>query len=99
PLQTSPLFPYTPLFRSDADPDTANNGASISFTINEPPPDSADLVLSLSPSASQFITGENLVMTYAVSNQGPNDATTVSVIHELRSEEHTSELQSRENLV
>jgi len=68
---------------ADEDPDTANNGASLSFTINEPPDDSADLSLSISPSVSQVITGESLVMTYAVSNQGPNHATNVSVIHEL----------------
>lgn len=68
---------------ADDDPDTANNGASLSFTINEPPADSADLVLSISPSASQFITGESLVMTYVVSNQGPNDASNVSVSHVL----------------
>ena len=68
---------------ADDDPEPANNGASLSFTINEPPADSADLVLSISPSATQLITGESLVMTYVVSNQGPNDASNVSVIHAL----------------
>jgi len=68
---------------ADDDPDKADNGASLSFTINEPPADAADLILSISPSASQFITGKSLVMTYAVSNLGPNDATNVSITHAL----------------
>src|SRR5690606_17809303 len=66
-----------------ADPDTANNGASLSLTVNDPPPDSADLAFSMSPSAAQFIISVNLTMTYAVTNQGPNHAMNVLIIHEL----------------
>lgn len=71
---------------ADVDPDMIDNETSLSFTINEPPNESANLVLSISPSASQFITSEPLLMTYVVSNQGPNHATNVSITHELPSE-------------
>lgn len=71
---------------AEADPDTVNNGTSLSFTVNEPPPDSADISFSMSPSDAQFIISEHMVITYSVSNHGPNDATNVSVTHELPSE-------------
>ena len=70
----------------ETDPDTANNGATVSFTVNEPPPDSADLRFTMVPSAAQFIIGENIVITYTVTNLGPDNATNISVIDELPAE-------------
>ena len=70
----------------ETDPDTADNGVNISFIVNEPPPDSADLEFSMAPSASQIIMGEDIDITYTVTNLGPSDATNVSVIDELPAE-------------
>lgn len=67
----------------ESDPDTSNNGASISVVVSEPPLDSTDLKMGVATSASQFIVGEALDFTFTVINSGPSNATEVRIISNL----------------
>src|SRR5690606_41411886 len=79
---TSPLFPYTTLFRSLECPGEAG------------PVRGAETLLALAvQDVDAFVIRGELVGDLAGAVRG------VVVDHEDRSEEHTSELQSRENLV
>src|SRR5690606_41224386 len=73
---TSPLFPYTTLFRSKRTP--------ISRRMRLPPPPACRRFRTIRDCASMRLTASRA----STPPIGPN-----------RSEEHTSELQSRENLV
>lgn len=68
------------------DPETNNNGTSLTFIINEPPPDSADLQFTMTTTRSQLVMGESLLITYTVSNLGPNVASDVFIIDDLPSD-------------
>jgi uncharacterized repeat protein (TIGR01451 family) len=70
----------------ESDPEEENNSINLVLTINNPPPDSADIRLDMTPSDTQFIIGEPVILTFTVVNSGPSDATGVSVIHELPAE-------------
>ncbi|MEL6307766.1 MAG: hypothetical protein AAFQ52_06460 [Chloroflexota bacterium] len=61
------------------DPNVANDAAGQTITINDPPPDSADLALSISASANQYTVGSNMVLTYTVINRGPGAASQVQI--------------------
>src|SRR5437763_3158629 len=82
------------LFRSNTasttsgvfDPDTSDNTATELTTVNT----SANLALTKSDSPDPVLAGNNITYTLTVTNNGPSDATGVS----LRSEEHTAELHS-----
>lgn len=67
----------------EADPNSVNDGVSLSLAVNEPPPDSADLQLGATISAAQFTVGEDVEITFTVINSGPSDATAVSIIGDL----------------
>src|SRR5690606_40627187 len=84
-------FPYTTLFRSvpnlpDADPHARPNGMAIRFTL--PDQTSTDIV-SISYNGFPVATPEEFLELLTAIKTNATD----------RSEEHTSELQSRENLV
>src|SRR5690606_41311271 len=83
----SPLFPYTTLFRSDAQ-QLAN---AIQYLERMTRLNKSLLLLSKIENR-QFASGEMLDFNARLRRQADD-------FSELRSEEHTSELQSRENLV
>ncbi|MEM9955380.1 MAG: hypothetical protein AAF846_27500 [Chloroflexota bacterium] len=68
------------------DPETNNNAVSLSFIINEPPPDSADLQFTMTSTHAQLTMGESLLITYTVSNLGPNLASEVIITDDLPSD-------------
>ncbi|MEL6408390.1 MAG: hypothetical protein AAFR81_28750, partial [Chloroflexota bacterium] len=68
------------------DPDTSNNGSSVSLVVNEPPPDSADLQFGMAPSGTEFVVGQPLDITFTVINAGPSAATGVRIINDLPDE-------------
>src|SRR5207302_9862184 len=76
PPPTSPLFPYTTLFRSD-------------------PADSIDRALEDSGEGIRVVQLSLVILVATAVLQG----VVVALSGSVRSEEHTSELQSRENLV
>src|SRR5690606_42112602 len=85
--RTSSVFPYTTLFRSEVLPDG-------SFQALLSPPEKVE---KFTPPLAPNITN-----SWAVIVVNPNNAIATNKIDFfifLRSEEHTSELQSRENLV
>src|SRR5690606_42079930 len=88
PHPTSTLFPYTTLFRSDiVIPETATIGFQFTdINMIDPTTETIEGELEIDPGS--FTAVDELVTTYEH---------TPSV--KKRSEEHTSELQSRENLV
>src|SRR5690606_41743341 len=88
PLRST-LFPYTTLFRSEP---TASEEAT-----TEPGPD-ADVVLTTSVSVLNGAGVSGLAGDVAAVLQEAG-FTSVGAADYTRSEEHTSELQSRENLV
>ena len=65
------------------DPDQSNDGVSLALIVNEPPPDSADLQLSLIPSTPDWTVGETQALTLSVVNRGPANATMVGIVVEL----------------
>src|SRR5690606_40134043 len=83
PLPTSPLFPYTTLFRSHMDPATAIAEMAQANNIN------LRVYIDLNPGTNRtgIHPGKEAEVLF-------EKAKTLN-----RSEEHTSELQSRENLV
>src|SRR5690606_41227591 len=90
----APLFPYTTLFRSE--------GAELAFTYQN------DKLKSRVDEAAQAC-GSNIVLPLDVTDDAQIEDVFVQLgkhwdgldilVHSVRSEEHTSELQSRENLV
>src|SRR5256886_9874119 len=82
----STLFPYTTLFRS--------NSTAIDEAIN------SISSVSLNASFAPLTKGSSIISTIGLENYTlPNSTSLVSVIPTIRSEEHTSELQSQSNLV
>ncbi|MEL7432408.1 MAG: hypothetical protein AAFN11_00515, partial [Chloroflexota bacterium] len=65
------------------DPDSSNNGSSVSLVVNEPPPDSADLQFGMAPAGTEFVVGQSLDVTFTVINAGPSNATGVRIINDL----------------
>src|SRR5207302_10079452 len=92
---TPTLFPYTTLFRSAAMQDTSGGVEAFEKSHAHPYPVGPIVAGSyqsygvVGPPATVFINAQGVVVA---SFSGPLDTKT-------RSEEHTSELQSRENLV
>src|SRR5690606_41703990 len=78
---TSPLFPYTTLFRSS--PAIANSGTGIGLSLTKG-------LVELHHGAIKVESNPNHETTFVI---------LIPIDKEVRSEEHTSELQSRENLV
>ncbi|MGB7337707.1 MAG: hypothetical protein WBC91_02360 [Phototrophicaceae bacterium] len=68
------------------DPDTSNNGASLTFVINQPPPDSADLQFTMTTTSAQLVIGEPLLISYTLVNLGPNTASNVQIMDALPSD-------------
>lgn len=65
------------------DPNLSNNSVDLALIVNDPPPDSADLHLRLTPSATHWIVGEPQVMTLTLVNRGPAQTTAVLIEVEL----------------
>ena len=64
---------------TEADPNTANNAASTSVTVNAPPAPKADLNLTASATPNPVVTGANLTYTFSVNNAGPDAASSVTL--------------------
>jgi uncharacterized repeat protein (TIGR01451 family) len=64
---------------TQTDPNTTNNSASTSVSVQAPPAPSANLGLTLSAAPNPVQTGQNLTYTFNVGNAGPNDATNVKI--------------------
>src|SRR5690606_39811207 len=96
PAPSSPLFPYTTLFRSEVDFDAL--GASGLFLVHGPTGAGKTTVLDAICFAlygrvpGHRDNARSLRCDHAPPGRGPS-------VELERSEEHTSELQSRENLV
>src|SRR5690606_40736255 len=94
----SPLFPYTTLFRSHLV--VVNKDASTVGLHDLSAPEPAAVVLPTGSGPHEVAASGDgrwaVVTDYGP--QGPG-GTTLTVVDVPRSEEHTSELQSRENLV
>src|SRR5690606_41776473 len=89
---SSTLFPYTTLFRSQLDPEKSFGGFLIRIAHN--------LAMDFyRKAASDEKLREQLLRAAAVFYDPQDEAKTDPRHEQLRSEEHTSELQSRENLV
>src|SRR5690606_39368926 len=94
---TLTLFPYTPLFRSAKSPPAGSKSATTTSE-GQIPPSAFTVVVT---------PGEPLAETKAISTGSPlflsgflvGPGVVAAAIVGVRSEEHTSELQSRENLV
>src|SRR5207302_10148653 len=93
------LFPYTTLFRSSGD---------VKYHLGargkHESPEGRDIALTLAANPSHLEAVDPVVEGMArAEGDAVNDSTRMSVlpvlVHGDRSEEHTSELQSRENLV
>src|SRR5690606_41694179 len=93
PASTSTLFPYTTLFRSNA---ILVSGAIVALTvlINKLIPDEALQILMSLVVSSLIINWTMISLTHIIFRKHKRKAGIKT-----RSEEHTSELQSRENLV
>src|SRR5690606_42125332 len=95
PQPTSTLFPYTTLFRSN-EQDSTKTGYSLG-NIKMPNPNSVLSKYTYDPVSNRYIYTETIGefnITYPIILT-PEEYDRLI----LRSEEHTSELQSRENLV
>ena len=68
------------------DPDLSDNGVSLALIVNEPPPDSADLQVSVIPSTTGWTVGEPGDLSLTVVNRGPASATMVVIEAELPEE-------------
>src|SRR5690606_41544056 len=95
PPRTSPLFPYTTLFRSCARRDGPPSSPSADRPTVTP---SGDRPRSLLQSA-RFPLGDRLAVRLRTLTPSTQVRILVPQPTKKRSEEHTSELQSRENLV
>src|SRR2546430_12914992 len=84
---SSPLFPYTTLFRSALALTTAISPSATGVLVAEPPLMTADAIAA---------TSAGVIVYERVTGLPLNEPAKVRVI---RSEEHTSELQSQSNLV
>src|SRR5690606_41923586 len=95
---TSTLFPYPTLFRSKGFDLTAPN-TSVSMTINGPAPIMLAFFFNtaIDQQVEKFKEREGREPTKEEYEQIKKE--TLQVVRGTRSEEHTSELQSRENLV
>jgi uncharacterized repeat protein (TIGR01451 family) len=62
-----------------SDPNTANNSATESTTINPPAPQEADLRVTKSDSPDPVVVGQTLTYSIGVSNAGPDGATGVTL--------------------
>src|SRR5690606_41753495 len=90
PPARSTLFPYTTLFRSDAF-DLLDDSSSTEIVFS-PVTSFASLSLRIATKDGCLITPSDVISVYVTSQMS-------SGFIQTRSEEHTSELQSRENLV
>ncbi len=69
----------------DTDPDTGNNDASVTTSVNSNPVESADLVVSMNDNPDPVTIGNRLRYTVTVNNNGPDPATDVIVTDSLPS--------------
>src|SRR3712207_7050240 len=91
----STLFPYTTLFRSDEGAvDVEDHGERHALNLNVRFPDLRRVRTGSVPRVARH----NLVM-HVIGTAGHVDHGKSSLVERLRSEEHTSELQSRQYLV
>src|SRR5207302_10381736 len=90
PPPRPPLFPYTTLFRSDSTTPTALTATqALSLTVN-PTPVPVPLAITTTSLPAGTVSSPYSATLAATGGKSP---------YTWRSEEHTSELQSRENLV
>src|SRR5207245_2786381 len=81
PAQTSDVSNTATVSGDQSDPDHSNDSANVTTTVTPapPPPPSADLAVTKSASPDPFNAGDDLTYTIGVSNDGPSDATGVTL--------------------
>jgi uncharacterized repeat protein (TIGR01451 family) len=79
PTQAGTVNTTAEINANETDPTLGDNQKSLSVTVNNPPPVSADLSITAAASTPTVTLGNNLAFTLTVSNSGPSAASGVTV--------------------
>ena len=77
PAAAGPLQLTATTASTTSDPNSANNSASTSVTVNQPQVPTANIGVSIGSSASSVVQGDHVTFTVMASNSGPDPAQSV----------------------